>query len=164
MTKTLATWTEADVEQFVRWHLAGAVWTSEEELREELKVGSLTPGGTGIGQVEDLLALVHPDMAAQLEREARAFAEANRADLERWFAPDHAGYDLWMTRTHQGCGYWDRYLPNDPADIFSDYALSVRTDKTQVAAFDEAKLRLRDEAQKLSEPSVYAGDDGKIYV
>lgn len=99
----------------------------------------------------------------RFEREARAFLAAHASDLA-WLSPDQAGYDLWMTRNQVGTGYWARYLPNDPGDMFHVRALSGRRDAATVAAFDAAMARLSEAARALGELDVYLGDDGELHV
>lgn len=112
---------------------------------------------------EALAAMVEQDRERVMEQ-AREFVRSHMSDLAPWRTPDTAGYDLWMTRTGEGVGFWSRYLPGDRDDLFCVHALSVRRDPAAVAEFDAAMGRLSEAARALPEVDAYVGDDGLIHV
>lgn len=137
-------WTKDQVTEFVDAHAAAAVWTL-----------------TGLVDRADMLA---PAARERLDREAREFAAAQAVDLVTWLAPSHAGYDLWLTRNGEGVGFWARYLPNDPPEVFSAEALRDRRSPDRVTDFNAAMNRLSGAARQLGEVSLYSARvrvDGK---
>lgn len=157
MTESLVSWGEGDVAVFVREHLVTAVYADQERLREDLGKDAA---------VGEMVELVDPDSVARLEREARAFVDENRAALERWLDPDHAGYDLWMTRAREGVGFWARALSRvEDERVFSAWARTQIGDRTRAAEFSTAMDELTERAHKLGgEDGLYVGDDGKLYL
>jgi hypothetical protein len=140
------TWGQSEVDVFVAAHRAAAL--------------NVAAPGCGGGLTWDR------DSGAAMDRAARLFYQENRGDLACWFDPGHAGYDLWMSRTGGGVGFWARCLPNGRDDMFSPYALRNRRDPAYVAAFDAASKRLSDAAKTtpFGDPNVDVDDDGAVYV
>lgn len=169
MTTILAhTWDDDEVAEFAASYVSDAALVTWLDHCEEMSNAGVTVDGYAWTDTAEARAhaalLVDPAMRARLDREARRFAAEHTTDLATWFDPDHAGHDLWMNRTGQGTGFWSRYLPTDPAKVFSAYALDVRRKPDAVAEFDAAKERLGDAARALPYAETYVGDDGRIYL
>lgn len=163
-------WGAREVDVFTEAHVAYAALAQWLDHCEEMAGQGVMVDGYAWTDDEDGVALadavsrVDPRMREVLTRQARAFAAEHLADLSTWFDPSQAGYDLWMTRTGQGTGFWSRYLPTDRDDTFSRYAVRVRHDPAEVAEFDAAKQRLSDAAHALPHVETYVVADGRIHL
>lgn len=161
-------WNDDDMDAFAEAHVdyaALSTWLDhcEERAGEGVTVDGYAWTDTAQSRAEARLR-VTPEMRAVLDAQARRFAVEHMADLSTWFDPSHAGYDLWMSRTGQGVNFMSRYLPNDPDDTFSAYALGVRHDPHAIVEFDAAVWRLDAAADALPHADTYVGDDGRIHL
>lgn len=80
---------------------------------------------------------VHDDTRSEMAAECLQFWERARVLLEN-IDPGDAGHDFWLTRGHEGTGFWDRGLG------------AVGDQLTQIA-------------HSFGERSLYIGGDGKIH-
>lgn len=146
-------WSGDQVAEFARSYALAALSAEETSLRESGVTGEISRWP------------VHPTARERWDGEARAFADAHLIDLSVWLSPERAGAWLWQTLTGEGEGFWAGYLPNDPAEFYSSYALSVRRDPARVAEFDAAMQRLTDaahEARLRQVSTPYLAQDGTI--
>lgn len=98
---------------------------------------TLDPEDEGASLSPDAIERGNADCAAFLEK-AEKFIVACLPGVftNSW---EQAGYDFWMTRTKQGCGFWDGDWPEPQDDQLT-------------------KL-----AHEFEELEVYSGDDGLLY-
>jgi hypothetical protein len=121
------------MDAFTRAYLEAALWSSTDDSDDYL----------------DRNYAVHDIAPATLERmmaDCRKFQAENAhlitdGNCKYKGGPvlEYAGHDLWLTRNHHGCGYWD-----------GDWEM-------------EAGQALTDAASKFPEVTLYIGDDGLIY-
>ena len=107
---------EIDIGGVLRGYLTAALWTSQG-----------TDAGCGIpetsGEFDPSTYIDRFTKAAREEARAdcAAFVDANDADLRddtgEPIDPDQIGHDLWLTRNHEGAGFWDRpYFTDDQGE------------------------------------------------
>jgi hypothetical protein len=126
----------ASLDAFTRGYIEAALFTEEEDLREEI---GRSPSFHDFA-AETLAAILEDCRKFQVEHEIlirRAFFKSNTA-----YTAECAGRDFWYTRNGHGVGFWDRGL-GDIGDALSA-ACGFKT------AFPDVWL--------------YSGDDGKIYI
>lgn len=111
---------------FVDAYLAAALWTSTDEEGESLDAHY------SVGD----FAQEAVDAAVE---ESNDFIKSNLKDLESVGNQDQHGHDFWLTKNHQGAGFWDR-------------------------GYGAVGKRLTDAAHPYGEGYVYVGDDGKLYI
>jgi hypothetical protein len=125
---------QCPISPFVRAYLECALWAecdgNDRPLEENYSVHDFAPEALEKAIVD-----------------CKRFQDENAADLAyynhpRWTAAELGGFDLWLTRNHHGCGFWDR-----------DDCLP-----------EEARNRLTTAAAKMGESYVYTGNDGLLYL
>ena len=79
-----------------------------------------------------------PETVEKAIEDCRKFRDDNAEDL-KGLDHSHAAHDLWLTRNHHGCGFWD-----------GDYE-------------EKKGKRLTAYCDQLGELTPYEGDDGLIY-
>jgi len=127
---------EADIADMLDGYIACALWSSNDESNEY--------GGEPLdaNYVPDDLA---DEARAEMRADVESFGRANGAVIASCIGKgercdwSHAGHDLWLTRNHHGCGFWDGDWP-----------------KAEGKALTKA-------ADAMGEVHLYVGDDGKIY-
>lgn len=112
------------LDEFATAYIEAALWSSVDDQDEPLD------SNYGIESIA-LKTLV------LMDAECRLFKLQNQKDIGDRL--EQAGHDLWLTRNHHGCGYWEK--TNWP---------------------EEAGQRLTEAAHKFGEVSLYV-QRGKIY-
>lgn len=122
----------ASLSSFVRGYLTAAFWTNDDAA----------PSGeyTATSRPEEMFAKLSEDSLALAIVTCRNFCDVNERWLESAGNDEQNGHDLWLTRTGQGCGFWDRGYSDDVSDALT-------------AA-----------AHRLGESDLHEGDDGKLYL
>jgi len=126
---------EPGFEEFFKHYLGAAIWTGHDTSQPETVSGDANLDAYSIYDFA-------PTALATQEAEALAFFTANKADFDiqrDGQSYERAGYHFWMTRTHQGVGYWDGDWDKDIGE------------------------RLTNAAHAYRDLTVYVGDDGKLW-
>jgi len=127
-----------NLDSFTRAYITTALWSSMDD--------NCTPLDSNYGASD-----IHPDTLTRMAADCQAFREANSEtisqaietgkvvcgpDFNEW---ERAAHDLWLTRNHNGAGFWDGDWPEPFA--------------TQLA----------DAAHAMGGFNLYVGDDGMIH-
>lgn len=116
-----------NIDPFLQAYIVAALWSSTDEATPE--GGEFLDANYGF---DDLAPETLDKMKADCER----FQAENAKDIKG--NEEQAGHDLWLTRQHAGCGFWDGDWP-------------------------EAGDRLTAGCKAYPEVTLYVGDDGLIY-
>jgi hypothetical protein len=112
-------------------YVEAALWSTNDESTPE--------GGEPLDQNYGGGDLA-PECAAQMHADVDRFLatiEAGRIDTSE-ITDEMLGHDLWLTRNHHGCGFWDRDL-GELGDLLTELC------------------------KMLGGVNLYVGDDGRIY-
>jgi len=83
-----------------------------------------------------------PETLTRIVSDCASFEMSNKSLLDKaGYSPEYAGHDFWLTRNCHGAGFWDR------SGIAKDIGET-----------------LTEKAQAMGELSLYAGDDGLLYL
>lgn len=124
----------SQLDPFTRAYIEAAIFTEEENL------GPL--GTTAVQQLADSTIAAMVFDCARFQRAAKVDEIPDHACARgtgEYSVQEQAGHDLWMTRTGQGCGYWD----GDWAEPWAS--------------------RLDALAKRFGSIDLYRGRDGRIY-
>lgn len=118
------------IDDMLRQYILTALWSSSDAHAED--ENDDTPLERNYS-AHDLA----PETLATMREDCERFLSANEADIGD--RTEDAGHDFWLTRNHDGAGFWDGGWP------------------------EEEGKRLTDAAHAFGEVYLYVGDDGKIY-
>lgn len=112
------------MDKFIEAYLAAALWSSTDENDKPLDANYTA-------------ANIAPETLEQMKGDCAKFQAENAEDIA--VDLEGAGHDFWLTRSREGCGYWDGDWP------------------------EPAATRLTAAAHKFGEFTLYIGDDGLIH-
>lgn len=141
----LATKVEAEIQaiepldEFTQSYLEAALWASTDETSPE-QGGEPLDANYGIGDIEaETFAEMVADCAQFQPENAELINGDNVAVESDYSCEARAGHDFWLTRTHQGCGFWDGGWTEPAAtkltkasEVFGEYNITASGDGGQV--------------------------------
>ena len=123
---------QTNLDPFTEAYVLAALWTFDENATSGDYEDS--------GRFEELFPKISPETLTKMQVDCLDFQEENKLWLEKAGDEKQNGHDFWLTRNHEGSGFWDREYP------------------------DDIEIVLREASQKnFKECSLYWGDDGLIY-
>lgn len=90
------------LDSFIDGYITTALWASTDESRDD--------GGDPLDDNYDCSDLA-PETLANMERDCKAFYEANNTLWDGEWDDYGAGHDFWLTRNGHGAGFWDGRYP-----------------------------------------------------
>ena len=170
----------ANLDAFTRAYIECALWTSEEQLKEDAAEHEAEYEPAEKWDVN--IHAIHPNAIAEIMADCATFQNDSETQelLEKAYEGDYsaesAGHDFWLTRNGHGAGFWDRdALDMDKGEYnrLTSEMLKHETlsDGWKAALAERNALKEQSIGHKLTQAAkvygssdLYFGDDGKLYV